>query len=348
MDTLTHALSGALLARAATPARISPGAPGVRGRVLAGFAGGAFPDIDFVMRGVDTLWYLSVVHQGATHSLVLLPLWALLVAWVIGRISGLGWRGYFLPAALGIGIHIAGDVITAYGTMLLFPFSDWRAALSWVYVIDPYFTLIIVAGLVAAWRWPRHARAGSAAALVVLVAYVGMQGMVHHRAQAVAEGFAESMGLPEAGAEALPQPFSPAHWMLVVSNDDLYYKAWVRFRDGRSLAERLPLPDPFDEMSRQYAREPVWHRAPRFGREGEESEFARVAWDRDEFRHFRNFARVPVLHEVTEDNRHLCAWFRDLRFTLPALTPSFVFGMCFDTMDGTWHRERRRGAMWLD
>ena len=348
MDTLTHALSGALLARAATPARTGPGTPGTGGRMLAGFAGGAFPDIDFAMRAVDTLWYLSEVHQGATHSLVLLPLWALIVAWVFGRISGLGWRGYFVPVALGIAIHIAGDLITAYGTMVLYPFSEWRPALSWTYVVDPYFTLIIVAGLAAAWRWPQHGRTAGAAVLAVLAAYTAMQGLVQYRAVMVAEGYARAAGQSEARGEALPQPFSPAHRMLVVTSDELYYVAWARFLPGRSLAERLPLPEPFADMARAYQQEPAWRRGYRLGQGPQETGLARIAWAQNDFRHFRRFARIPVLHEISEEEARVCVWFQDLRFTLPALPPSFVFGMCYDFPDGTWHRERRRGAMWLD
>ncbi|MGH8728304.1 MAG: metal-dependent hydrolase, partial [Burkholderiales bacterium] len=53
MDTLTHALSGALLARAtasATQAHLAPGP-----RMAAGFFAAAFPDCDFALRLIDTL-----------------------------------------------------------------------------------------------------------------------------------------------------------------------------------------------------------------------------------------------------------------------------------------------------
>ncbi|QKT03592.1 metal-dependent hydrolase [Ectothiorhodospiraceae bacterium 2226] len=350
MDTLTHALSGALLARAATPARPAPGTPGVSGRMAAGFVGGAFPDIDVVTRAVDTLWYLSEVHQRATHSLVLLPLWAVAVAWLFGRASGLRWRGYFVPAALGIGIHIAGDLITAYGTMVLYPLSSWRPALSWTYVVDPYFTVILLAGLLAAWRWPTHAQTAAVAALAALVTYVGMLGLLHQRAVGMAEAYAAAMELPAERGRALPQPFSPAHWMLVVSDGAAHHTAWARLLPGRSLAERLPLPPPFQRMPAHYSHAPEWQRHPRFGRTPDEIEVATEAWRQDEFRYFRRFARLPALHDVDADgdDARQCAWFKDLRFSLPALPPSFVFGMCRDTTDGTWQRKRRRGAMWFD
>src|SRR3970282_2929773 len=122
MDTITHALSGALLAIATAPGkspsaaermdaaqklllrfphsrhpwrsrerppgrspsaakRMDPGAAhpdalSQRARLMAGAAAAAFPDIDFALRAIDTLTYLNL-HQGVTHSLILLPVWAL-------------------------------------------------------------------------------------------------------------------------------------------------------------------------------------------------------------------------------------------------------------------------------
>jgi inner membrane protein len=77
LDTFTHALSGALAARALA-------SRDNRLRVAAGALGGAFPDCDFGLRLIDTLTYLNW-HQGPTHSLVLAPIWALplaqLLAW---------------------------------------------------------------------------------------------------------------------------------------------------------------------------------------------------------------------------------------------------------------------------
>ena len=48
MDTLTHALSGALLARATAPAVPRPDQLNLRLRMTTGFLSAAFPDSDFV------------------------------------------------------------------------------------------------------------------------------------------------------------------------------------------------------------------------------------------------------------------------------------------------------------
>src|ERR1043166_8610020 len=110
MDTLTHALSGALLARATAPA-LQPGAGvGLRNRMGAGFLAAAFPDADIVLSPLSPLAYLWQ-HRGVTHSFLLLPLWAVLLALIFAWMSRarVGWTAYFGVCALGIAAHILGD-----------------------------------------------------------------------------------------------------------------------------------------------------------------------------------------------------------------------------------------------
>ena len=58
-----------------------------------------------------------------------------------------------LVCLLALGLHIAGDVITSFGTMIYAPFSNARVAWSTTFIIDLWFSGIIVAGLAAAWAW---------------------------------------------------------------------------------------------------------------------------------------------------------------------------------------------------
>ncbi|MBM3367391.1 MAG: metal-dependent hydrolase [Betaproteobacteria bacterium] len=82
MDTLTHALSGALLARATAPAGTPRATPR---RVAAGFFAYAAPDLDFVIGFIGPVEYL-LYHRGPTHSLLLAPLWAFPIAWLLAKI----------------------------------------------------------------------------------------------------------------------------------------------------------------------------------------------------------------------------------------------------------------------
>ena len=52
--------------------------------------------------------------------------------------------------------HSVLDTFTNYGTQLFSPFSNYPAALSSIFIIDPLYTLPLVVGLVLIWRMPRE------------------------------------------------------------------------------------------------------------------------------------------------------------------------------------------------
>src|SRR5829696_7067523 len=116
--------------------------------MAAGFFACAVADLDFVIGFVGPVEYL-LSHRGVTHSLILLPAWALLYSWILAKLlreSG-GWRALYGVTALCLFAHIVGDLITSFGTIVLAPFSDWRAAIGTTFIIDLWFSGIIVAGL---------------------------------------------------------------------------------------------------------------------------------------------------------------------------------------------------------
>src|SRR5689334_3632458 len=99
--------------------------------MLVGFVAAMAPDLDFVAGYFGTVEYL-LQHRGITHSLVMLPLWAFLLAKLCALIwrRDLPWQAYFGVIAMSLGIHIAGDWITSYGTMVFAPLSDARYGLN--------------------------------------------------------------------------------------------------------------------------------------------------------------------------------------------------------------------------
>jgi inner membrane protein len=164
---LHHALSGALLA--ARPPLICPNPRHDRGAVVAGALAAAFPDTDFVLAYVSPVAYLTG-HRGVTHSILLLPLWAFLLAWCLSKLvrgRSTTWRDWIGVCALGVGAHIVGDLITSFGTMIYAPLSDARVAWSTTFIIDLWFSGIIVAGLVASAVF-RRSRAPAIAGLAML------------------------------------------------------------------------------------------------------------------------------------------------------------------------------------
>jgi len=278
-------------------------------------------------------------HRGLTHSLVALPFWALLLAWLAARLwrDPRGLRPYLAVTAMGVAIHIAGDVITSYGTMVLAPLSDVRVALGTTFIIDLYFSGIILAGLAASRLW-RSSRTPAIAACIVLLAYVGFQAVLRLQAFEAGLEYARAQGIEGARISVLERPLSPFNWRIIVAQGEQQ-----RYADVNLLAATLPAPAAdgaglIARIASAYA--PVsmarWIRAPRFGDTPEDRHIARQAWQQGAFSFYRRFADYPALHRIERGNPSTCVWFEDLRFKLNGRgsTP-FRYGMC-RKRDGPW------------
>ena len=313
MDTLTHALSGALLARATARAGEAP-RPLAR-RIAGGFLACAAPDLDFVAGFFGPVAYLEN-HRGVTHSLVLLPLWALALSWALAAIlrEPRGWRALYGVCALGIGLHVAGDVITSYGTMVLAPLSDWRAGIGTTFIIDLWFTGIIVAGLGAS-ALLRQDRRPAIVACVALVAYVGFQYALKREALEFGERYAREHGARGAVIAAEPRPVSPFNWTVFVSDAEAHRFAHVNLVRERPL-EAGPDAGFIRKLDAVYAplQGARWETRTRYGDAAIEP-LAREAWESPAMAVYRWFAAEPAFDGVTRGS--VCVWFVDLRFLTP-------------------------------
>lgn len=327
MDTLTHALSGALLARA-TAGIEKPALP-LRRRIGIGALVAAFPDIDVVASWISPLSYLYN-HRGVTHSLVMLPLWTILLAWIFAMIwrGGPGWKTYAPVVALSLAAHIAGDWITSFGTMIFAPLSDYRHGIGTTFIIDLWFSGIILAGLLLSLLW-RRSRIPAAAGLAVLAGYVVLQYALQQQAVDFGERHAQSAGIAGARVTAMPRPVSPFNWMVVVENADRYHYSHVNLirrqvlqagDDAGFIARLDAVYRPLDQA--------VWETDLRFGN-GAQRAAVRAVFEHPEFGFFRWFSAYPALHRVDSGDASLCIWFKDLRFLTPGRDGfPFIYGMC--------------------
>src|SRR5713101_4724629 len=192
MDTITHGIAGALIGKAVFRGEdMFASHPMNRGRIITWslMLGAIFPDSD-VLRDFFSSDKLLIVtwHRSITHSLLLLPLWALLLAGItrwfakgkewrgpvavaISKILGLGilsgvirrWladkKEWEVPSflvltgiyAVGVLSHILLDLVTSFGTMIWSPLEWSRPAWDLIFIVDFTLTAILLVPQLLAW-----------------------------------------------------------------------------------------------------------------------------------------------------------------------------------------------------
>lgn len=84
--------------------------------------GGILPDIDHPKSKLGSYFKLInwlVKHRGIFHSLLILPVIALVLSYF-------NYSFISLPLIIGYVAHLIGDIVTKEGLMLLYPLSDFR------------------------------------------------------------------------------------------------------------------------------------------------------------------------------------------------------------------------------
>jgi len=170
MDTITHGIAGALLSKAAFGGRDLFPPTDIEKKKLATWAltlGAVFPDIDVVRDFFSRDPMLMITwHRSITHSLLMLPIWSVILAGLTGAIAR--WRKWPAPSfsmltglfAFGILSHISLDLLTTFGTMVWSPLEWSRPAWDILFIIDFTFTAILLIPQLLAWTYedPDHAR----------------------------------------------------------------------------------------------------------------------------------------------------------------------------------------------
>ena len=337
MDQLSHCLLGALSVRTIRASKTTTLPAPATCMVVTALAA-VFPDIDYLTFWIDPLVFLADIHRGPTHSLILLPVWALLLGSGIARIIRQPdkWRIYSGLCAIGILTHIAADLLTIYGTQILYPLSAQRFSFGITFVVDPYFSTIVLLSLMFSIRWPY--RFVAICGLLCLLGYLILQTFLRHQAVRVAKTYANGLNEVQS-VRVIPQPLSPFNWQLVVMQKNAYHVAWVN-------------------LGTQFVTQPFWNHVLPFELASHYHEPANLSWrfyepwgslmeqkltndvwQQEQFADFRHFAQLPLLYRIDQSHTMTCVWFTDLRYVLPDITPSFRYGMCRQ-MGEPWHLYR--------
>jgi membrane-bound metal-dependent hydrolase YbcI (DUF457 family) len=169
MDTITHGIAGALISKALFNGDdLFASRPMNRQRIVtwSTMIGAIFPDSD-VFRDMLSRNDLLVIswHRSITHSLLCLPIFALLLATLTRWIARS--RKWDAPSfAVLTGIYVAGilshillDLVTSFGTMVWSPLKWSRPAWDLIFIVDFTFTGILLVPQILAWVQERPEKA---------------------------------------------------------------------------------------------------------------------------------------------------------------------------------------------
>ncbi|CPR17968.1 metal-dependent hydrolase [Brenneria goodwinii] len=253
MDSLTQIVLGSSVAALAAPAKHR------RPALVAGGILATLPDLDvlwFSLAGSDAVTEVTW-HRGPSHSLFVLTVCGWLLWWLLKQRSQLvreAPRRWLLAIWLALLTHPLLDAFTVYGTQLLWPLQMPPVMWASIFVIDPLYTLPLLVGVVAAWRFaPREANRRPAAArqrsvarqwlaagLLVSSAYLAWGVAAKLWVDRVASQSLAVMGLQDAPRFSTPLPFNTLLWRVIVMAPDGY---WIG--DRSMIADRGEMPFAF-------------------------------------------------------------------------------------------------------
>ena len=222
MDLLTQGLVGGVLAQSLARKNEKKIA------TLVGVVAGLLADADILIRSSSDPLLNIEYHRHFSHSLVFIPVGAAiatLLLWPFVR-RHLSAKRLYLFSLAGYSMSGVLDAFTSYGTHLFWPFSDERVALNIISIVDPVFTLILLATLLTGLRLG-HRRVAFAG-LVLCMMYLGMGFVQLQRAEQVAEELRDKRGHLAMQSVVKPTLANLLLWRSVYIHEDRIYVDAIR------------------------------------------------------------------------------------------------------------------------
>lgn len=219
MDSATQFLLGACISGATLGPRL-----GGRALLIGGLVA-TLPDLDsFIPMGndIDNMTY----HRGFSHSVLVQTVAAPAVAYAVTRLvrdTREAFRPVLLTVWLCLVTHAILDSLTTYGTQIFWPL-EVAAPAAWpaVFIIDPAYTLLLLAGVLCLWLMRRNRVRGVRVArvfLAVSTVYLGLGLAGNLVVRAKAEGHPDMQGMR---VFVQPTPFNILFWQ-VLAVDETHY-----------------------------------------------------------------------------------------------------------------------------
>jgi inner membrane protein len=226
-----------------------------------GAVAGTLPDLDVLIDHGNPV-HNMVLHRAETHAPFWLTLFSLPFAAAIARVHG-EWaqrKRWWLAMWLALVTHPLLDTMTVYGTQIGLPFTDRPYGVASVFIIDPLYTLPLLAGTALALA--RGSLRANAAGLALSTAYLGWGVAAQMHVQRVAVDALAAQGLAAERVLVTPSAFNSIAWRVVAMQRDHYFEGFYslldakptvrfdRFERGATLEPELRGIDGFERVAR--------------------------------------------------------------------------------------------------
>jgi len=234
LDSLTQAVLGATVGELVLGKKVGNKAP------LWGAIAGTIPDLDvllnfFVGDVQSTLW-----HRTFSHSFIFLTLAAPLLGYLVYFLhrnstsaNPIDWFWLFF---WGLITHPLLDSCTNYGTMLFYPFSDFRVAFRTIYIIDPLYTLPLLIATIAVLFMRRNSRTRkntARLAIILSTAYLLLTSANKLYVNHVVKHSLEEQQISHEKFMSSPTFFNNLLWSVIVKSGSDYYVGYYSILDNK-------------------------------------------------------------------------------------------------------------------
>lgn len=206
---------------------------------LAGAVLGTLPDLDVLMDYGDVVSNM-VLHRTQSHALFYQTLASPLLAWLAALCTNQRqyYRHWLLATWLILITHTGIDAMTVYGTQFGLPFTNTPFAVGSIFIIDPLYTLPLLAGLFWFLRSPRgKGYQANITGLVVSSVYLLWSVIAQQHVTDIAQQNARQQFNGAKQVLVTPAPFNTVLWRVVVMTESGYAEGFYSlFDDTKQIA----------------------------------------------------------------------------------------------------------------
>jgi len=236
MDSITQLALGAAVGEATAGRQVG------RRALLWGAICGTIPDLDVFIPLGDAVRDFTY-HRSASHSLFVLALLTPLVVWLILKLHSTTIehrRRWFVLVYSVFATHVLLDSFTVYGTQIFWPFITTPMTWSTIFIIDPFYTLPLLIGIIAAliagrrWSWGYTA---NTIGLILSTGYLTWTLGAKQHVEDVAHKALEAQNIAYTKVLTTPGPFNSLLWRILVIDGAYYYEGFYSLLDDKTTVQ---------------------------------------------------------------------------------------------------------------